>query len=132
MFDVSHMTVIDLHGDNVRAFLRHLLANNVDKLKSPGKALYSCMLNEHGGVIDDLIAYFRDERWFRLVVNAATRDKDMVWINVQAAAFDVEVRERPELAMIAVQGPNAREKMASLLSAQGAAAAAKQIGRAHV
>src|SRR3546814_8056626 len=83
------------------------------------------MLNEHGGVIDDLIAYFRDERWFRLVVNAATRDKDMVWINVQAAAFDVEVRERPELAMIAVQGPNAREKMASLLSAQGAAAAAK-------
>src|SRR3546814_18016432 len=66
MFDVSHMTVIDVHGDNVRAFLRHLLANNVDKLKSPGKALYSCMLNEHGGVIDDLIAYFRDRKSTRL------------------------------------------------------------------
>jgi aminomethyltransferase len=120
MFDVSHMTVIDLHGANVRAFLRHLLANNIDKLKAPGKALYSCMLNAHGGVIDDLIAYFRDETWFRLVVNAATRAKDMVWINVQAAAFDVEVKERPELAMIAVQGPNARARMASLLSPAGA------------
>lgn len=125
MFDVSHMTVVDLHGGNVRAFLRHLLANNIDKLKTPGKALYSCMLNERGGVIDDLIAYFRDESWFRLVVNAATRDKDMAWINAQAAAFAVEVKERPELAMIAVQGPNARERMASLLSPQGAAAAAK-------
>ncbi|PKM16190.1 MAG: glycine cleavage system protein T [Gammaproteobacteria bacterium HGW-Gammaproteobacteria-2] len=124
MFDVSHMTVIDLHGDNVRPFLRHLLANNIGKLKTPGKALYSCMLNERGGVIDDLIVYFRDETWFRLVVNAATRDKDMVWINVQASAFDVEVKERPELAMIAVQGPNAREKMASLLSPEGATAAA--------
>lgn len=125
MFDVSHMTVIDLHGANVRAFLRHLLANNIDKLKAPGKALYSCMLNAHGGVIDDLIAYFRDETWFRLVVNAATRAKDMVWINVQAAAFDVEVKERPELAMIAVQGPNARARMASLLSPAGADAAGR-------
>lgn len=125
MFDVSHMTVVDLHGGNVRAFLRHLLANNIDKLKTPGKALYSCMLNERGGVIDDLIAYFRDESWFRLVVNAATRDKDMAWINAQAMAFALAVKERPELAMIAVQGPNARERMGSLLSPQGAAAAGK-------
>ncbi len=125
MFDVSHMTVIDLHGANVRPFLRHLLANNIDKLKVPGKALYSCMLNAQGGVIDDLIAYFRDETWFRLVVNAATRAKDMVWINVQAAAFDVEVKERPELAMIAVQGPNARARVASLLSSAGADAAGR-------
>ncbi|PIX61417.1 MAG: glycine cleavage system protein T [Lysobacterales bacterium CG_4_10_14_3_um_filter_64_11] len=123
MFDVSHMTVVDLHGANVRPFLRHLLANNIDKLKVPGKALYSCMLNANGGVIDDLIAYFRDETWFRLVVNAATRNKDMAWLNAQAAAFAVDVKERPELAMIAVQGPNARARMASLLSPQGAAAA---------
>src|SRR3546814_20660196 len=77
MFDVSHMTVIDLHGDNVRAFLRHLLANNVDKLKSPGKALYSCMLHEHGGVSDDLITYFRAESWYRLVGAGAKPGKEL-------------------------------------------------------
>ncbi len=80
MFDVSHMTVLDLHGPRTREFLRHLLANNVDKLKVTGKALYSCMLNENGGVIDDLIVYFFDEAHFRLVVNAATRAKDLAWI----------------------------------------------------
>src|SRR5213078_4007063 len=73
MFDVSHMTVVDLHGANTRAFLRRLLANSVDKLKVPGKALYSCMLTEQGGVIDDLIVYFLAEDFFRVVVNAATR-----------------------------------------------------------
>ncbi|SHE89324.1 glycine cleavage system aminomethyltransferase GcvT [Thermomonas hydrothermalis] len=115
MFDVSHMTVIDLHGEQVRAFLRHLLANSVDKLQKPGRALYSCMLNPQGGVIDDLIVYFMREDWFRLVVNAATRDKDLAWITAQAAAFGVEVRERPEFGMIAVQGPNARAKVIALL-----------------
>jgi aminomethyltransferase len=84
MFDVSHMTVVDLHGARTREFLRHLLANNVDKLKVSGKALYSCMLNERGGVIDDLIVYFLREEFFRLVVNAATRDKDLAWIEKQA------------------------------------------------
>ncbi|MFC4727684.1 glycine cleavage system aminomethyltransferase GcvT [Coralloluteibacterium thermophilus] len=115
MFDVSHMTVVDLHGEQVRAFLRRLLANSVDKLRVPGKALYSCMLNETGGVIDDLIVYFRDETFFRLVVNAATRDKDLAWIAAQAQPFGVEVRERPELAMVAVQGPEARAKVIALL-----------------
>jgi aminomethyltransferase len=115
MFDVSHMTVVDLHGARTREFLRHLLANNVDKLKLAGKALYSCMLNERGGVIDDLIVYFLDESNFRLVVNAATRDKDIAWIEKQAQAFDVAVKERPELAMIAVQGPQARDKVFGLL-----------------
>ncbi|TBR40341.1 MULTISPECIES: glycine cleavage system aminomethyltransferase GcvT [Dyella] len=115
MFDVSHMTVVDLHGDQARAFLRHLLANNVDKLKVQGKALYSCMLNENGGVIDDLIVYFFDEAHFRLVVNAATRAKDLAWIEQQAKAFGVEVKERPEFAMIAVQGPSARDKVVGLL-----------------
>jgi aminomethyltransferase len=125
MFDVSHMTVVDLHGARVREFLRKLVANSVDKLKVPGKALYTCMLNADGGVIDDLIIYFQGDEWFRLVVNAATRDKDLAWIEQQAKAFDVRVTERPELAMIAVQGPNARAKVQSLLSPETAAKAAK-------
>lgn len=115
MFDVSHMTVVDLEGARVREFLRHLVANSVDKLKVEGKALYTAMLNPQGGVIDDLIIYFMRDDWFRLVVNAATREKDLAWINAQAAAFDVRVSERPEFGMIAVQGPNARARVASLL-----------------
>ena len=115
MFDVSHMTVVDLRGPRTREFLRHLVANSVDKLQKPGKALYTAMLNPRGGVIDDLIIYFLAEDFFRLVVNAATRDKDLAWIGEQAGAFDVQVSERSEFAMIAVQGPAAREKMLGLL-----------------
>ena len=128
MFDVSHMTVVDLRGERVREFLRRLLANSVDKLKVPGKALYSCMLDERGGVIDDLIVYYLDEAFFRLVVNAATRDKDLAWIEAQAAAFDVQVVERPDFAMVAVQGPQAREKVTGLLRESDRPAAAK-LGR---
>ncbi|MDA1107648.1 MAG: glycine cleavage system aminomethyltransferase GcvT [Proteobacteria bacterium] len=119
MFDVSHMTIVDLRGLQVRAFLQHLIANNVDKLKQH-QALYTCMLNAEGGVIDDLIVYFMDEEWFRMVVNAATREKDMAWINTQAAAFSVTVTERPELAMIAVQGPHARERVYEVLAGSDA------------
>ncbi len=115
MFDVSHMTVVDLTGDKTRDLLRLLLANNVDKLTTPGRALYSCMLNPAGGVIDDLIVYYRDERWFRLVVNAGTTDKDLAWIGRQAAPFGVEVTPRRDLAMIAVQGPEARAKVYAAL-----------------
>lgn len=115
MFDVSHMTVVDLEGARVREFLRRLVANSVDKLKVEGKALYTAMLNPQGGVIDDLIIYFMREDWFRLVVNAATREKDLAWINEQAKAFDVKVSERPEFGMVAVQGPNARERVSGLL-----------------
>ena len=122
MFDVSHMTVVDLAGNRCREFLRYLLANNVDKLKKPGKALYTCMLNSVGGVIDDLIVYYRDEQHFRLVVNAATRDRDIAWLETQAPPFGVEVRERPELAMIAVQGPEARQRFAGLLDGDRATA----------
>jgi len=125
MFDVSHMTVVDLHGTRVREFLRHLVANSVDKLKKPGKALYTAMLDENGGVIDDLIIYFLADDFFRLVVNAATRDKDLAWIGKQAAAFGVEVRERAEFAMIAVQGPGARAKVIGLLRESDRAAADK-------
>ena len=115
MFDVSHMTVVDLSGEHCRSFLRHLLANDVAKLRVPGKALYTCMLREDGGVIDDLIVYFMAEDFFRLVVNAATRDKDLAWINGQAHGFGVSVRERSELAMVAVQGPNARARVLGLI-----------------
>ncbi len=123
VFDVSHMCVVDLKGARTRAFLQRLLANDVGKLKTPGKALYGCMLNESGGVIDDLIVYFLTESWFRAVVNAGTRDKDLAWIRQHAAPFGVEVIERTDLAMLAVQGPEARGKAAGLLSSAGAAAA---------
>ncbi|HBK46371.1 MAG TPA: glycine cleavage system aminomethyltransferase GcvT [Xanthomonadaceae bacterium] len=128
MFDVSHMTVVDLHGARVREFLRHLVANSVDKLKVPGKALYTCMLNPQGGVIDDLIVYYMAEDFFRLVVNAATRDKDLAWIGEQAAAFGVSVQERADFAMIAVQGPAARAKVIGLLE-EADRAGADKLGR---
>ena len=115
MFDVSHMTIVDLEGDNARDFLRYLLANDVARLKDYGKALYSCMLNETGGVIDDLIVYYLADDDYRIVVNAATREKDLAWIRQHAAEFDVRVSERPELAMIAVQGPKAREMAAPVI-----------------
>ncbi len=112
MFDVSHMCPVDVRGPNVRAFLRRLVANNVDKLTQSGKALYSCMLNEAGGVIDDLIIYFLREDWFRIVVNASTAEKDLAWMEkARAAGGDVlTITPRRDLAMIAVQGPNARAK----------------------
>ncbi|MDH5517940.1 MAG: glycine cleavage system aminomethyltransferase GcvT [Gammaproteobacteria bacterium] len=116
MFDVSHMVVLDLEGDNVIDFLKKLLANDVSKVtNSAGKALYSCMLNERGGVIDDLIVYYLNDQWFRMVVNAATRDKDIAWISEQAKGFGVTVKEGTTLAMIAVQGPNAIQKALSVL-----------------
>jgi aminomethyltransferase len=116
VFDVSHMCVIDLIGQRTREFLRRLLANDVGRLTVPGRALYSCMLKPTGGVIDDLICYFLTESWFRLVVNAGTRRKDLAWIVEHAAPFGVDVRERSDLAILAVQGPAAREKTAALLS----------------
>jgi aminomethyltransferase len=125
LFDVSHMTVLDLHGERTRPFLRRLVANSVDKLKAPGKALYSCMLTEAGGVIDDLIVYYLGEDFFRVVVNAATRDKDLPWIGRHAADFGVRVEERRDLAMVAVQGPRARERVISLLSPDAATAVGK-------
>ncbi|HEY2676900.1 MAG TPA: glycine cleavage system aminomethyltransferase GcvT [Steroidobacteraceae bacterium] len=122
MFDVSHMAVVDLAGARVREFLRHLLANDVARLTAAGKALYTCMLLPSGGVIDDLIVYFLSEISFRLVVNAGTRGKDLLWIRKHAAEFKVTVTERQDLAMIAVQGPNARQRTAALLPpAQSAA-----------
>jgi aminomethyltransferase len=109
VFDVSHMTIVDLSGEKVREFLQYLVANDVARLKDYGKALYTCMLNPAGGVIDDLIIYFLADTKYRLIVNAATREKDLAWIRAQAKVFEVDVVERAEVAMIAVQGPTARE-----------------------
>ena len=113
LFDVSHMLPVDFRGAGVRDFLRRLVANNVDKLQTSGKALYSCMLNEAGGVIDDLIIYFMDESWFRIVVNAGTADKDIAWMAAQRdkTAPGIEITPRRDLAMVAVQGPNAAAKL---------------------
>ncbi|MBC3919569.1 glycine cleavage system aminomethyltransferase GcvT [Undibacterium sp. CY18W] len=116
MFDVSHMCVVDLQGENVRSFLRGLVANNVDKLQVAGKALYSCMLKPEGGVIDDLIIYFFSENWFRLVVNAGTAEKDIAWMNARNTETNsgLTITQRRDganaFALVAVQGPNARAK----------------------
>jgi aminomethyltransferase len=123
VFDVSHMCVLDLLGVRTRELLSRLLANDVARLKRPGSALYSCMLNERGGVIDDLMAYYFGDDHFRLVVNAGTRERDLAWIGAQAGGFDVRLRVRSDLAMLAVQGPRARECSATLLSPEAAAAA---------
>lgn len=131
MFDVSHMGVVDLHGPGAKDFLRHLLANDVARLKEHGQALYACMLNEQGGVLDDLITYWVDEHFYRTVLNAANRENDLAWMRRIAADFDVEILERSELAMIAVQGPEAREKVIELLGAQQAEALKPFRGMAH-
>ncbi|UUO24912.1 glycine cleavage system aminomethyltransferase GcvT [Colwellia sp. M166] len=122
MFDVSHMTIVDVKGTDAQAFLRRLVINDVAKLDVAGKALYTGMCNHEGGVIDDLIVYFFTDTDYRLVVNSATREKDLAWIAEQSAAFDVTVTERPEFAMIAVQGPQAKAKVATLLTAEQIAA----------
>lgn len=110
MFDVSHMLGIDLFGADAKAYLRHLLANDVAKLTQAGKALYSCLLRVDGGVIDDLIVYRFTDQQYRIVVNAGTADKDLAWMQAQQQGFDIRLTPRRDLAMIAVQGQNAREK----------------------
>jgi aminomethyltransferase len=117
MFDVSHMTIVDVQGSQAQDYLRHLLANDVAKLTVKGKALYSGMLNETGGVIDDLIVYHFDATNYRVVVNSATKQKDLDWLNKQAQGFEVNVNPRDEFAMIAVQGPKAKQKAGTVFSA---------------
>lgn len=115
VFDVSHMTVVDIEGPDSEAYLRYLLANDVAKLKDDGKALYSAMLNEQGGILDDLIVY-KYAQVYRLVVNCATREKDLAWMEKQSEGFSIKLEERSELAMLAIQGPEAESKVQSLLT----------------
>ena len=116
MFDVSHMTIVDLLGAGGRQFLRKLLTNDIDQLQHNGRALYSCMCNEHGGIIDDLIVYQRASDNYRIVMNSATRAKDIDWLRSKIQGFSAGLQERPELSMLAVQGPEAVDKLKSILS----------------
>lgn len=122
IFDVSHMTIVDVAGIEAKAYLRYLLANDVAKLSVPGKAQYSSMLNEKGGVIDDLIVYYFSDESYRLVVNSATRDKDMKWIEGVAGNFQVTITEQSDLGMVALQGPKAEEKLKLVLNEEDFAA----------
>ncbi len=130
MFDVSHMGVVDIQGESAQAFLKYLLANNIDKLKEPGKALYSCLLNHEGGVLDDLIVYYLSPTHYRLVINAATAEKDLNWIrsllkkeshfhqdtmNSINSVASVTITPRQHMSVVAVQGPKALEKTISAL-----------------
>ena len=112
LFDVSHMLAVDLEGAGARTFLRGALANDVAKLQAPGKALYSCLLNDQGGVVDDLITYFFREDWFRIVVNAGTAEKDLAWLDRLRLRADlpVTIKPRRDLSIVAIQGPRARER----------------------
>lgn len=114
MFDVSHMGVVDLDGKDAAAYLRYLLANNIDRI-TEGRAIYSCMLNDQGGVLDDLIVYKITPDQFRIVINAGTREKDLVWMRKQGEGFDINLKERTDLAMLAVQGPVAKETIIVLV-----------------
>lgn len=116
MFDVSHMAVLDLLGAGGRQLLRHLLTNDIDALSHSGKALYSCLCNEHGGIIDDLIVYQRASDNYRLVLNSACRAADLAWITQQAQGFSVGLQERNELGILAVQGPEARQTLQQILA----------------
>lgn len=136
MFDVSHMTIVDVRGDEAEAYLRRLLANDVAKLAADGearryKALYSCMLRHEGGIIDDLIVYRLGADSFRLVVNAATRDKDLAWLEEHARPFDVDLGERGDLAMLAVQGPAAVPEVARLAPGGAAVASLRPFTAMH-
>lgn len=112
MFDVSHMTVVDVFGADATRFLQKLLANDVAKIR-PGQAQYSLMLNEAGGVIDDLIVYYLAEETYRLVVNCVTREKDLAWMQQLTESFSVNIQERSDLGIVAVQGPRAKSIVAS-------------------
>lgn len=116
MFDVSHMTVVDLLGAGCRQFLRQLLANDIDKMTHHGRAQYSCMLNHQAGIIDDLIVYSRSSDKFRLVLNAAKREDDLAWLQSQSAGCSVGIQERNDFAMIAVQGPHAIRYLHAVLN----------------
>ena len=118
MFDVSHMLTIDLLGKEAKTFVRFLLANDIEKI-SQGKAIYSCMLNTEAGIVDDLICYYFSDHFIRLVVNAGNRQSDVTWINRHIGNFQVELKVRDDLAMIAIQGPNARKKADVILENNG-------------
>ncbi|MCY3793880.1 MAG: glycine cleavage system aminomethyltransferase GcvT [Gammaproteobacteria bacterium] len=106
LFDVSHMAIFDVGGVGALPLLRRVLAGDVARLTSEGQALYTLMLNESAGIIDDLLAY-RQGDGYRLVANAANRDAVGGWLKHMAGS-DTTVTER-DLALVALQGPRALE-----------------------
>ncbi|WP_448509269.1 glycine cleavage system aminomethyltransferase GcvT [Immundisolibacter sp.] len=116
VFDVSHMAQADVSGPQADHYLRRVLCGDVARIAS-GKALYTCLLNEQAGIIDDLLVYRRGAERFRLVLNAARRDADLAWLRAQLAGFDTVLTPRDDLAMLAVQGPQARTAADALLPA---------------
>lgn len=119
LFDVSHMGIVDVEGPGALPFLRYVLANDCGRLK-PGAALYSALLNEAGGVLDDLIAYHLGDS-YRLVVNASTCERDLQWLRAHQAPFEVTLTPRRDLALLALQGPGARELFARVIGGQNGA-----------
>lgn len=115
MFDVSHMGVLDVTGEDAKDYLRYVLANDVAKLVNKGKALYSCMLNAEAGVVDDLIVYYLDDNYYRIVLNAGTRNSDIAWLKELAERYIVTLTERTDMAVVAIQGPNAIQIAESVL-----------------
>ena len=114
LFDVSHMTLVDISGPDQAAYLKRLLANDIGRL-DVGRALYTAMLNVEGGIIDDLIVYRREQN-YRLVVNCATKEKDVAWMLQHAEGFDVAVETPSDYAIIAVQGPASRKMLSAVLA----------------
>lgn len=115
VFDVSHMLAIEIQGNDATAFLRRLLANDISKLKVPGKALYTCMLNHQAGIIDDLIVYRLSENVYRCVVNAGTAEKDEAWIRDLSQSYQVDIKARHDLSLLAIQGPDTFQKLSAIL-----------------
>ena len=115
LFDVSHMMITDLQGKDAQSYLRKLLANDVIKLDEPNTALYSCMLNDKGGVIDDLIVYFLADNFYRIISNAGTRQKVANWLKDSANQSEVKITTRDDLSIVAIQGPKARGILSNVL-----------------
>lgn len=116
MFDVSHMTVIDVEGTGAQEGLRKILANDIAKCKQPGTAIYSCLLNEEGGIIDDLIVYFLEKNRYRIISNSSTRDTVSAWLTLQLMRYECTLTMHDDLALIAVQGPKAIERLEQVFS----------------
>jgi len=117
LFDVSHMLAVDIAGENAIHYLSFLLANNPQRL-AQGKALYTCMLNNAGGILDDLIVYQLSQQLYRVVINAGNRLSDLEWMKKQAQNYSsLSIVERNDLAIIAIQGPHAISKASKAFSA---------------
>jgi aminomethyltransferase len=110
IFDVSHMSVFDFDGDNQVAFFEKIFANDIKKIYKDNKAIYGALLNEEGGILDDLIIYHANNK-FRLVSNCSTREQNRQWFEKHAVEFGVKVMERSDMGILAIQGPDALNKI---------------------